>query len=209
MIISYPSKQKTVNENLSKKEEKNPKSSKRSFPIFFTGITALCTLLIAIFAICQYSSFKDFSKKNSRAYLSVTNPILDIVDQYNSKDLRVTYTIQNTGKTPAYDVKRTIFFEAQRPLEAVIPDSIKLIDSSKFIYPPGEYQLIKLFKQENFPETGFTPNDTIRYFFTGRIEYVDIFDQSHWLTFAYEYVFRPKRGGTFRQYFIGNRTDKN
>lgn len=192
-----------INTNLSKQEKESRfKSITEFLLVIFTGI-------IALYAIYQNSLFKDFSKKNSRAYLSVVNPILDTLYAYNTSTLRTTYTIQNTGNTPAYDVRRTIFFERQHPGEAIIPDTIKLIDSSKFIYPPGEYQLIKLFKQENFPETGFTSDDTIRYFFTGRIEYVDIFDQSHWLTFAYEYVFRPKRGGTFRQYFIGNRADKN
>ncbi len=169
----------------------------------------IATICMVIISICQYYAFNEFSKKNSRAYLSVVNPILDTLEAYGSTDLRIIFSVQNTGKTPAYDVNYTIIFEQQLPARAVIPDTINIADSSKYIYAPGEFQMIKLFKQINIPEENFTKDDNPRLFFTGRFEYVDIFNQCHWLTFAYEYVFRPKIGGMLRPYSKGNNTDKN
>ena len=46
-------------------------------------IMTLATITIAAYAIFQYCSFKGFSKKQNRAYITVVNPVLDTLSIYN------------------------------------------------------------------------------------------------------------------------------
>ncbi len=61
-------------------------------------ILVIATICMVIISIRQYYAFNEFSKKNSRAYLSVVNPILDTLEAYGSTDLRIIFSVQNTGK---------------------------------------------------------------------------------------------------------------
>lgn len=139
--------------------------------------------------------------------MSVVNPVLDTLKTYGLEP-RVTYTIQNTGQTPAYDVSSIIFFEnSWRSIGPQMPDTT---NRAKYIYAPGSVNQVRLFKQVN--SIGKRPtkkDDELRTFFYGRMEYRDIFDNYHWLTFAYEYVERHEEGGQFEPYPEYNDTDKN
>ena len=134
-------------------------------------------------------------------------PVLDTLRAYGEVTPRITYTIQNTGKTPAYEVTSIIYFEHQwKSIGPTIPDTTNL---DKYIYAPGNTEHTKLFKQVSTLKDSTIKGDKLRRFFFGRIKYFDIFEQCHWLTFAYEYVWRHKKSGKFEQYPKYNNTDKN
>ena len=165
----------------------------------------IVTIPVALCSICTYCKFQDFSKKDTRAYLSVVNPVLDTLHTYG--DLRITYTIQNTGKTPAYEVTNIIYFEEQwKSIGPTIPDTT---NPGKCIIAPGKIEYIKRFTQVDSLKHSTMEGDVKRRFFFGRIEYVDIFEQNHWLTFAFEYVWRNTEYGKFDPYPEYNDTDKN
>lgn len=92
-------------------ENKNTSNNKERRNFWINVVLAVSTVIIATFAVFQYISFEKFSKKNSRAYLVVVNPVLDTLEAYGRRTPRVTYTIQNTGKTPAYKVTSFIFLK--------------------------------------------------------------------------------------------------
>lgn len=136
------------------KEENSGKSKShrlKKYALIINIPLAIATIVIAGYAIAQYASFKKFTKKNNRAYLVVTDPILDtfkyvITKGDTIKIPRVTYTVKNTGKTPAYSVRDSVFFEYNlKKLGPIIPNTTKPF--SQWLYGPGQTKRIKLFKQ--------------------------------------------------------------
>jgi len=188
-------------------KNKTNRNNKDGFKFWINVVLVFFTGVIATFAVLQFNCFVKFSETNNRAYLSVVNPVLDTLDAYGVVAPRVTYTIQNTGKTPAYKVTRFIILEDQwKSIGPVIPDTTNR--SSEYIYAPGKFEDTTIFKQfHTVNDSSTIKKDEIRRFFYGRIKYYDIFDQYHWLTFAYELIFRHKKGGKFHLYPKYNNTD--
>ena len=100
-----------------------------------------------------------------------------------------------------------MFFEEQWHSNGpVIPDTTF---PSKRIYAPGEIEFTKYFKQVNdIEESSTVIGDEKRYFFSGRIEYFDIYNKPHWLTFAFEIIYRLNKYGEFLPYPEYNDSDK-
>lgn len=166
------------------------------FSIWINTIIAIATIIIATYAIRQYISFKKFTTRNNRAYLSVVEPRLEAGQRY--KKSRVTYIVRNSGKTPALSVKDFVYLEFR-------PDSIGprippvTSGITEIFYNPGDNRRIKALDETN-------ANKGWNLYFSGRIEYIDTFGDQHWTTFCYQYIALHE---LFSYYGDCNETDKD
>lgn len=145
-----------------------------------TTVIAIAILAVTIF---QYLSFEKFTKQTSRAYLVITDPVkVDTINVWGDTIKIVIFNVTNTGQTPAKNAGDSLYFEwrgkkhgARKPVSGR--------DSSLWVYGPGKTKRIKSFNQisniSNYKEP--------RLFFSGRIDYIDIFDERHSTEFCYEW----------------------
>lgn len=137
-------------------------------------------------------------KISNRAYITIADPQF-FGKQIYGKD-KMTYNVRNDGPTPAYAVSDCVYFEWRTRGNPRIP--ISTDTSTQWIYGPGIHTKVKLLN-ENWISEKKALEDTIdtnifRRYFSGRIEYIDIFDSTHTTTFCYEFVYAA--GGRFNYY---------
>ena len=133
--------------------------------------------------ILQYRSFEKFTKQTSRAYIVITDPVkVDTVNVWGESIKIVIFNVTNTGQTPAKDSGDSLYFEWRcKKLGARKPVSGS--DSSLWVYGPGKTKRIK--KLNQISDSSYCKKP--RLFFSGRIDYIDIFDECHSTEFCYEW----------------------
>jgi len=159
----------------------------KTFSPLIDSIVGFATVIIATYAIFQYCSFKDFTEKNNRAHLSISEPryesheIVIRTPTENKRDFvkRVKFSVKNSGNTPALNVRDSTFFKYL----LCKPEIVKGVNEPRvYFYAPGDNIEIKTLNDDYELTSG------AHAYFYGRIEYSDIFGQKHWLTFCYQYI---------------------
>jgi hypothetical protein len=150
------------------------------------AVTAILTLGIVGWQTYQD---RDLTKRDLRAYLTALSPVLS--DSITATMIRAEFTIQNGGRTPAYEVQDTIRFELvnRRDLELIVDPSQYPTSTIKQVIGPSVPITRAMTPNLGTPQNYLnkTPVDD-RLFFWGKTTYKDIYGESHWITYCYEYV---------------------
>lgn len=190
---------------------KNPKQKKKErspfWDFFYKCIFSqkvwmvILTVFIVRFMCVQIKMSDDHTRKQLRAYLIPLKPMLTVPPEslfvYIGKPLPMMYIIRNDGQTPAYDVRDSVNVKIlprkQKPTE--VPKGVR-----NFYYPvygagtshtrkihSGEDSLVA---EKHFKGANLTKFDWVKFgiYFWGRVEYTDIFMESHSTEFCYEFV---------------------
>ncbi len=158
---------------------------------WITGVLAFFTALLWGATYCLVRNAKDTARRQLRAYISLTGG--DIVVSEEKKEFRVALKFINCGQTPAYSVSSS--FEAEiRELQNVnLPELGQVFPSAKPIGERDSNTIAGPGIHINTAEVKGFINDQLEHvrsrtsaiFVWGEINYIDIFDQPHWLKFRY------------------------
>lgn len=154
-------------------------------------LLVVLTALLAGFGYWQISITRESSHKELRAYLAIVDleDSLDIwvhaetvrhlhLERLNS----VRWHLKNLGKTPAYDVRDTVYL--------VVRDSID--EDPRFLHVQKQPSFTvgpELFINCSRPKIAVDKGNRLRIFLVGKITYRDVFEESHVITFLFEYIY--------------------
>ena len=176
---------------------------------FWTSLAlGILTLLLFVVAACQYLGWKETSRRELRAYLSVLPP--SIVDSLSRKPLQVSYVLKNSGQTTAFEVRHSAVVKIVTNIERdTIPDpQYEEVDTAQFILAPNTEIVRPISPPKDTPQSwlGYD-SKTHRIIFYGKVTYRDIYGEKHWMSYFYEVVFLY--GNQFIALRRGNDADKD
>ena len=126
------------------------------------------------------------SRNDQRAWLGIVDLRLE-KEPIANEDMKITFTIQNTGKTPAVNVRSTELLAIQ-PTEPDVPDWSQITATSNAIVFPGS-----TIKDVGIPLLGVTITSQILTLYNvlrvtpnaiwirARMDYEDVFGRHHWI----------------------------
>ena len=156
-----------------------------------TGVLAFFTALLWLATYRLVRGAKDTARRQLRAYISLTEG--EIVISEEKKEFRVVLKFINCGQTPAYSVSSSFEAEIRELQEVKRPEIGQVFPSAKPVGERGSNTIagpglhintaeVKPFINDQLGSVG---RGTSAIFVWGEINYIDIFDQPHWLKFRY------------------------
>jgi len=147
--------------------------------IVSTAVIAAFTVVLAIYTVKLWRSGEKHSERDLRAYISVAGANIQkspLLDRINAR-----VQIRNSGRTPAYAVRRSINIIIGPPATTEFP-VLEWNDASIPLGPNETYWLEKLREISNEERINVTVGSWGVYVF-GRIEYRDAFESEQWVRF--------------------------
>ena len=184
------------------RKHEEEKSNNEAILAYGTAALAIFTFALAFYTARLWSDAKKSAERQLRAYLML--PKITSEESISAIEIKVIVPMQNFGQTPAHQCTFWADFTVD-----VIPLGVPLIQgpsadigSVGVIPPTGTFSAHLSFPR--FDEIKVVGNTTLYIF--GRIEYIDVFDKSHWTEFRF-YKQTPWNVGEWNIHAQGNDAD--